>query len=343
MTSTFRTPRANPLVALLALLLVATMPGGARAGDTFYYVGYGMVQVIDGERDAIVADIPVPGWLRESEFSPDGRFLYVVAKRHLIHKIDLARNVLVGTVDVAGDGWERFIYGFDVAPDGATAWVNLLSRRTARGEVVVAPPRLAQVDLATGRIRRSIETPWSSATLVSVDRGRRVYVIGKDIFEFDVSGEQMQRTGTYPMFEKGWNILPMWDNTRDNGGVFIGNYYTAGAMGLLFIDTATGEISDTLLDGAPAFAYSVMRSPDGKRAYAVMDELTVIDLETRSYAATVPVPQGTNYAINVASDGSKIYVAGGGATTTVFDADSLQVVTVLQMETDGMDLKRLTR
>lgn len=343
MKNPLRTPRVHLIAGLLVTLLTGIMPADTLAEDTFYYVGYSMVQVIDGSRDTIIADIPAPGWLRESEFSPDDRFLYVVAKRHLIHKIDLARNEVVHTIDVTGGGWDRFIYGFDIAPDGRTAWVNLVSRRAVKGEVEVKPPQLAQIDLANGQILRSIETPWSSVTLVSVDRARSIYVIGKDIVKFDVSGEEIKRADTYPMFDKGWNILPMWDNSRDNDGVFMTNYYTADAMGLLSIDTRSGEITATPLDGPPAFAYSVMRSPDQKKVYAVMDELIVIDLETRSYESIIPVPQGSNYAINVSSDGTKIYVAGGGSTVTVFDAGTLQAVKVLQMETDGMDFKRLTR
>jgi DNA-binding beta-propeller fold protein YncE len=113
-------------------------------------------------------------------------------------------------------------------------------------------------------------------------------------------------------------------------------------MGLVSIDSNTGEITDTPLDGPPVFAYSVVRSPDKKKAYAVMDELTVIDLETRSYGPIIPIPDGTCYAINVSSDGKKIYTAGAGATTTVFDAESLKPIKVLQMETDGMDFRRLT-
>ena len=136
--------------------------------------------------------------------------------------------------------------------------------------------------------------------------------------------------------------MPLWDNTRENGGVFFVNYYTPEIMGLVSIDTHSGEISDIPLDGVPVFAYSVMRSVDKKKIYAVMDELTVIDLETRTYEASIPVPGGTNYAINVSSDGNKIYVAGGGSSTTVYDAKSLKPVKVLQMETDGMDFRRLT-
>jgi DNA-binding beta-propeller fold protein YncE len=333
---------------VITTLLVVMSAQTAQAKDIFYYIGYGIIQVIDGDTDAIVADIPVDGWLREVEFSADQKFLYVVAKRHLIHKIDLDQKRVVSTIDVGGDGWDRFIYGFDLAPDGKSAFVNLLSRTTDQGEAVVKSPQLAQIDLEDGHIQRSIDVPWGSVSLVRVKNGNgvknstHIYVIGKDIVKVDVSGKEMKHIGVYPMFEKGWNILPLWDNTMDNGGVFIGNYYTADIMGLVSIDTNNGEITDTPLDGPPVFAYSVMRSPDKKKVYAVMDELIVIDLETRSYEAVVPVPAGTNYAINVSSDGKKIYVSGGGSTTTVFDAESLTPITVLQMESDGMDFRRLT-
>lgn len=327
----------------IAVVFAGVNTATVWAKDTFYYIGYGLIQVVDGEIDAIVADIPVHGWLRETDFSADGKFLYVTANRHLIHRIDLAEKRVVSTIDVSGGGWDRFIFGFDLAPDGKTAYVNLLSRRTHKGDVVVAAPVLAQIDLEDGSILRSIEMPWSSVSLVSVKNATNIYVIGKDIIKVDVSAEEMQIIGSYPMFDKKWNILPMWDNTKENGGVFIVNYYTPEHMGLVSIDSATGEITDMLINGAPVFAYSVMRSPDKKKVYAVMDELTVIDLETRSYESVTPIPSGTNYAINVSSNGKKIYVSGGGATTTVFDAESLQPIKVLQMKTDGMDFRRLTK
>ena len=330
------------ILLAVAAVLMGINAGNAVAKDVFYYIGYQTIQVIDGDSDAIVADIPVDGWLRETGFSADKKFLYAVAKRHLILKIDLAEQRVVSTIDVGDQGWDRFIYGFDLAPDGKTAYVNLLSRTTKRGEAVVATPLLAQIDLADGRIMRSIEVPWGSVALVSVKDSTNIYVIGKDIVKIDVSGDLMKLIGTYPMFEKGWNILPLWENTMENGGVFIGNYYTPEIMGLVSIDTKSGEITDTPIEGPPVFAYSVIRSPDKKKVYAVMDELTVIDLATRSYEAVIPVPEGTNYAISVSSDGKKIYVSGGGSTTTVYDAKSLKPIKVLQMESDGMDFRRLT-
>jgi DNA-binding beta-propeller fold protein YncE len=333
---------------LIAVVFAVMNSATVWAKDTFYYIGYGMIQVVDGDSDSIVADIPVDGWLRETDFSADKKFLYAVGKRHLIHKVDLAEKRVVSTIDVGDVDWDRFIYGFDLAPDGNSAFVNLLARTTRKGEAVVAAPVLAQIDLEDGRILRSIEVPWGSASLVTVKNGNgvknatNVYVIGKDIVKVDVSGEEMTIIGTYPMFEKKWNILPLWDNTMENGGVFMVNYYTPEFMGLVSIDSDSGEIIDTPLDGAPVFAYSVMLSPDKKKVYAVMDELTVIDLETRSYEHAIPIQGGTNYAVNVSSDGRKVYVSGGGSTTTVFDAGSLKPIKVLQMETDGMDFRRLT-
>lgn len=333
--------RKNTLPVIATVLLGMNVQN-AVAKDIFYYLGSGMIQVIDGDTDAIVADIAVDGWIRAAQFSADKKFLYVVAKRHLVHKIDLAANEVVSTVDINRGGWERFIYGFELGANGKSAYVNLLARRTEKGEAVVAEPMLAEIDLDNGRILRDIEVPWGSATLTSVKNASSIFVVGKDIVKVDVSGKEMKVTGTYPMFEKQWNFLPFWSYTMENGGVFMANYYTPEIMGLLSIDTHTGEIVDTPLDGPPVFAYSVIRSPDTKKAYAVMDDLTVIDLQSRSYGPIIPVPTGTCYGINVSSDGKKIYVSGAGATTTIFSAESLKPIKVLQMETDGMDIKRLT-
>ena len=334
--------RRTFLIAAVTALAVGLVSFQASAKDLFYYIGNGVIQVIDGDTDDIVADIPAEGWLRESALSPDKRYLYVTARRHLIHKVDLKANKVVQTLDVSGGGWDRFIYGFDVAPDGKTAYASIRARTTEGGEVVVKPPRLSQLDLATGKVLRTLELPWDAATLTTVRDGRMVYVIGKDLYKIDVSGDQMRLVETYPMYEKQMNFLPFWNYAWENGGVFMANYYTPELMGLLAIDKKTGEIRDTPLNGIPVFAYSVIYSPDKKKAYGVMDELNVIDLETKTYESITVNHRGTCYGINVSSDGSKVYVGGGGSTVTVFDARTLRPLKVLQMATDGMDLRRVT-
>lgn len=328
------------LVGIAALLAAA--PGRpVQAKDRFYHLGLGMIEVIDGDRDAVVGKIPLQGWLRESAVTPDRKFLYVTASRHLIHKVSLADDKLVGTVDVSGDGWDRFVFGLSIADDG-TAYAGLMSRTTRDGEAVVGPPVVAQLDLATGKIVRSVEVPWGVAQVVPVQGGRRVYAVGKDLYKIDATGDALKIVETVPMFDKKWNILPFWDYTWENGGVAAMHYYGPEKMGVLTVDQKTGDITDTPIDGDPVLAYSVIVTPDRKRAFAVMDDLNVIDLERKRYVEIVPLKQGTSYGVNLSRDGKKIYVGSGGASVTVIDARTLKPLKVVKLTTDGWDIRRVT-
>jgi DNA-binding beta-propeller fold protein YncE len=328
------------LPALAALLCIAASPPVA-AGDRYYHMGYGMIQVIDGDTDTIVADIPIKGATRDTDVTSDRRFMYVATNRHLVHKVDLAQNRVVSTADVKADGWDRVMFGFVLAQDGATGYGAFMSRRADKGEVFIGKPVVAQFELDTGRILRSVEVPWGIAHLVSVRDGKGIYAFGQDLYKIDTTGAELKVVETVPMFDKGINMLPFWDYAFDNGGIASMNYYTATAMGVMLVDQRTGAIDDIVLKGDPAMAYSVVLAPDRRKAYAVMDDLTEIDLAKKTYLRSVPIAEGTCYGVNVSSDGRKVYVGGGGSTLTVYDAQTLKPIKVLQMASDGMDVRRL--
>jgi DNA-binding beta-propeller fold protein YncE len=333
--------RWAPLILGTVLATGLGLAPRADAGDRYYYMGYGVVQVIDGDTDTIVADIPVKGAVRNVDLSADRKFLYVTSNRHLVHKVDLAQNRVVSTADVKSDGWDRVMFGFVLAPDGRTGYGAFMSRRADRGEVFIGKPVVAQFELDTGKLVRSVEVPWGVAHLVSVRDGRSIYAFGQDIYKIDTTGPELRVVETQPVLDKGMNLLPFWDYTFDNGGVASMNYYTEKYMGLLLVDQKTGVIDDLVLKGDPAMAYSVVLAPGRKLAYAVMDDLTEIDLAKKTYLRSVPIAEGTCYGVNVSSDGRKVYVAGGGSTLTVYDAKTLKPLKVLQMASDGMDLRRI--
>jgi len=332
----------TPGLVAIAAALAAAWGRPAQARDRLYHLGQGMIEVIDGERDAVAARIEVRGWMREAALTSDRKFLYVTASRHLIHKLSLADDKLVATVDVSGDGWERFIFGFAIGPDDRTAYAAMMSRTTRDGEAVVGAPVVAQIDLASGKILRSVEVPWGIAQIVAVKGGQQIYAFGKDLYKIDAAGGELRLVETVPMFDKKWNLLPLWNYTWENGGRAAANYYTPEIMGILVVDQKTGDVTDIPIQGDPVLAYSVVLAPDGKTAYAVMDDLTVIDLEGRKVRKAVPLRQGTNYAVNFSADGKKVYVGSGGATLTVFDAATLRPLKVVKLATDGMDLRRVT-
>jgi DNA-binding beta-propeller fold protein YncE len=331
---------------LLALLAFAagglTTAASAQPRDYFYYLGYQVIQVVDGQTDTIVADVPLKGFVREVDLSADRRYLYVATSRHIIHKLDLEGHRIVSTIDLNRDGWEYLMYGFALDADGKTAWGALMSRSTSRGEPVIGKPMVAQFDLADGRILRSVEVPWGVAHLVRV-KGGILYAVGQDLFKIDTNSPEPRIVQTRPMFDKGMNILPFWEYPWENGDQMVAAYYTPTAMGMLRIDQTSGEVSEELFKGDPVMAYSVVLSPDRKTGYAVMDDINVLDMDKRVVTKSVPLEEGTSYGVNISSDGSKLYVGAGGATLSIYDTKSLRLLKVLHMASDGMDVRRLRR
>ena len=217
-----------------------------------------------------------------------------------------------------------------------------MSRKTAAGEVVIGAPVVAQVSLETGKILRQVEVPWGVAKVIVVKGGQAVYALGQDLYKIDASGADLKITETMPMFEKKWNILPLWEYSAESDGLAAMNYYTPELMGLLTVDVKTGEIGDIPLKGDPVLAYSIVMSPDRKKAYGVMDDLSVIDVVQKTYGPAIPIKEGTSYGVVTSADGKKIYAGAGGSSVAIFDAATLKKLKVLHMASDGMDLRRVT-
>lgn len=329
-------------VFLAALLLSTTvLCERAEAKDLIFHMGNEMIQVIDTDNDAIT-NIPIEGAARDSVFSADKKFLYLTGSRRNIQKLDLQKMQIVSNIKVEEKGWERFIYGLAVTQDDKTAYVNVFSRKTDGGEVVIDPPQVLQINLADGKILRSIEVPVGIISLALVENDTKLYAVGQDIYTIDITAKQMKIVDTISMFDKGMNAFALWHYTAENDGVWLSPYYSAEGMGLLSIDTKSGKVDMTMLQGEPPFAYNAIYSPDKTTAYAVMDEVAVIDLKTRTYTKIVPIPEGTCYGVMPTSDGKKLYAGAGGPTITVFDVATMRPIKVLQMETDGMGLRKLT-
>lgn len=138
------------------------------------------------------------------------------------------------------------------------------------------------------------------------------------------------------------NALAIWDNSSPGDhGIFTSPYYTPTGIGYFFIDRNTGKI-DMLAGKDVWFEYSTTLSPDKKFLYGVMDELIKMDAATGETIKVVPVAQGTCYAINITSDGKKLYVGPAGADVSVYDAQTLELLGVIPLYGDGVVAHRLS-
>ena len=302
----------NKMFIMLGIVAISLLAGvvQSQAKELIFNLGYGKIQVIDVATDELLPDIEMKGWGREAAFSADKKFMYVTASRHMIHKIDLQQMKVVNTIDMHYGGWQRFVFGMDLAEDGKTAYVHLFSRATNKGEAVVGPPMVAQIDLESGKILRSIEVPFGVCYLAYAKNSQTIYAVGLDVYKIDVSGKEMKTAGIHSMFDKKMNILPLFTYAAENNGVALIPYWIGEAGGLLSIDTNTGKITETPIKN-PMMAYGAVYSPDMKKAYANMDELYVIDLATQTITNTEVIPTGTTFSVMTSADGNKIYLQGG--------------------------------
>ena len=330
-------------LALAAIFLcLSTMAGLAEAKDVFFLAGYDKMFVIDGDKDELIKEIPVEGFLRGMAITKDKKFAYANGSRRALHKVDLEQGKVVKTLKFDSNGWERLIYGFQVDNQAKTAYLSFFSRKLENGQAYVDSPSIAQVDLNTGEILRSVDIPYGTVTVVLGADGQKVYAVGQDIITIDVSGKDMAIVDTFPMFDKGYNTLPLHDFTDENDGIFLGHYYSPTHMGFMTIDTHTGKITDTPLPGVMAFAYGFTYNADKTKAIGVMDEIYVIDLKTKTMVGEKKIHSGTKFTLNVSSDDKKIYVGGGGSVLAVYDAETLKLIKEIHVSTDGgFDLKRV--
>ncbi|MFA7280621.1 MAG: hypothetical protein WC100_11035 [Sterolibacterium sp.] len=327
------------LMGFMAFCFLALV-GKIEAKELIFNLGYGKVQVIDAEKDQLLPDIDIKGWAREASFSADKNFMYLTASRHWIHKIDLKQMKVVKTIDMHSGGWDRFIFGMELLADGKTAYIHFMSRKASKGEAVVGTPTVAQIDLENGQILRSVDVPWGVGFLALMRDGKMLYAVGQDIIKIDVSGKEMKKVGEHPMFDKKMNILPLFSYAEENNGVALLPYWIGEAGGLLNVDKNSGKITEIPIKGG-MMVYGALYSPDMKKAYANMDELYVIDLATKSITNTEVIPTGTTFAVMTSADGKKLYLQGG-PTITIYDAQTLKVMKVLDMSTDGMLLRRIS-
>jgi len=329
---------------LTALMLCLLAPAASvQAKDMIFHLGYGVLEAIDGETDTVTASIPLKGWTRAYTVLPDDKRMVVTASRRYVHVVDTENLKLEKTLDLHDnkEGWDRFEFGVTSAGDGKTIYAHLQGRRAEGGEAVIAEPMIAQIDLDSGKILRSVKVPRGIFQLLLVKGGKEVYAIGQDLYKIDVSGREMKIAGTHSMFDRGMNIFPLWHYTYENDGYFISPYYNMEGCGMLEIDTHTGEIKESMVQGRVPFVYSFIYSPDRSTIYGGMDEVYKHDAATSTITDHAIIDEGTSFGVMLSSDGKKLY-AGGAGTVSVFDSETLDLIKVLDMETDGMSLIRMT-
>ena len=241
----------------------------------------------------------------------------------------------------------------DISPDGSELFVFQSPVRLLPGEYQVQPTRIAVYDTASGvgaEPIRTFEAPRRTIMLMLSNDGSKLYALSWDIYILDPqTGEEI---GRHPL--RTWDrenysepdvldAWPQWEATD----IFSSPYFAvrtdldpsdgaAYKTGLVTLDLETGEFEAKDFEDTAVIIFSTVVNPVRlNEAYGVYTTLSKIDREQGALLDRIDLDH-TYYAINVASDGSELYVGGTMSDIAVYDTETFEQLGKIEMP-DGAD------
>ena len=282
--------------------------------------------------------------------SPDASTAYVIANHwESVSGIDLDTCEQVFRADFsAGDERVKATFGMDISPDGRELFVFQSPVRLLPGEYQVQPTRIAVYDTTAGigaEPIRTFEAPRRTAILAMSRDGSKLYAVSWDIYVLDPQTGEI--TDTHPV--RNWDrpnysepdvlgLWPQWEVT----GIYTNPYFAvrtdldpedpaAYKTGLLSLDLESGEFSIIDFEDTEVIIFSTVVDPARpNEVYGVYTTLSKIDREQRAVLERIDLDH-TYYAVNVASDGSELYVGGTMDDIAVYDTETLEQLGRIEM------------
>lgn len=333
------------LLSLTAVCCIWGFAAPAVAADFLYVPVSNAVHVIDCSTDTVIKTIQAyDDYIVTAAHSADGKRYYACGWES-IYAIDTTTNELVDTFNFSSPLSKVAIGAFGVSNDGGKFYLaaNIVKKKQNVPRLNVLPPQLVVYDIKKRKILRSYEIPQGVIGVFPVRKDSdSLILMGLDVHKLNLKNGKLEELVGCLNPEEGEEKKNMsFANTNTSPGdhgLVAAPYYTmseAGpGMGYIVVDTNTGK-ARTLKGEHPWFEYSVRISPDKKFLYAAMDELIKVDMKTGKTLGYVPLEKGTVYCVAVTSDGKKIYVGPGGPDISVYDAETLQLLGVIELEADG--------
>jgi hypothetical protein len=292
------------------------------------------------DTDEVFAQIATHGIApREIVPSADGRFLFAITDgRSLIEVIDIAGKKVIDSINLSSPGQSVKLFGLAVNPQGDQIFVNVICIDRARDSVRAEEPQIWAVDRTTHQVTKLLQSFLGVHLLIfSPTNARRLYAFGADIYVIDLDMRQIVKTLRFQSNQVpgagslSMSCSPLFDQTnvlscptqrtdpitqREFGG-------------LLNFDLVTAQWDQMDL-GPPVMWDSAVVSPDLTRAYAVWNELYVVNLAQRRVMTVKDLPM-TEGSVTISRDGKKLYVSDGSPSILIFDANTLSPLKTISL------------
>jgi hypothetical protein len=341
--------RRAGLVLAAAILAFGPQPGeAAPPADPkesrlhLFGIWPNRLRLFDEATEEFVADISLKyGAATNSTHSPDfSKFYFVTDRMEAVEVVDLKKKAVVDTVKLSAQSRQIRILNVAVNPAGTLLYLTATPVTLEIDRFVPEEQEIFVYDLEAKTLKDSLKLPkevqpggFRPNIQFSPD-GNSMFLFGRDIYEVRVSDNQIASTIklSKPILA-GYGPMRGARMTEEAPGIFYGIYRTQDPfmkktmLGVLSVDLVKKEVESFEL-GPEVKVGLFALSADHKRAYAGVEELVSIDMESRRILKRVQgVEQGrTNNSLLVSADGKKLYVSGVGDLLKIYDAETLEHV-----------------
>jgi quinohemoprotein amine dehydrogenase beta subunit len=352
----------RPAACTLMLSCLSLAAGGAAPGLAKDYLLTGAkpdkLVLVDPAARKIekTCDVPDAGTgLLTIVPSPDASTAYTITNHwESVSGINLDTCEQVFRADFSsGDERVKAPFAMDISPDGRELFVVQSPVKLLPGEYQVQPTRIAVYDTASGvgaEPVRTFESPRRIIMLMMSNDGSKLYALSWDLYVLDPqTGEEI---GRHPL--RTWDranyaepdvldAWPQWDATdivstpyfvmRTDADPDAAEAYKTG---LVTLDLETGAFETKDFENTEVIIFSTVVNPVRlNEVYGVYTTLSKIDRERGEVLDRIELDH-TYYAVNVASDGSELYVGGTMGDIAVYDTESFEQLGKIEMP-DGAD------
>jgi quinohemoprotein amine dehydrogenase beta subunit len=337
------------------LLLVGTLAPATSVAKEYLLTGQkpNRLVLVDPKARAVerVYELPdsAPGPLTITP-SPDGQIAYVIVNRwESVTGIDLNTGEEVFRADFSSpDRRVKAIFGMDISPDGKELFIYQSPVKLGLGEYEVEDTYIAVYDTGSGVGTQPVRTfpaPRRTPILISSTDGTKLYALNWNLTVLDpktgaVIGEHKIRNWDRPNYSEPdvLDIWPQWEQTQ----VFSSPYYAvrtdldpndpaAYKTGLLTLDLETDEFRVQDFEDTSVVIFSSVINPANRdEAFTVYTTLTKVDLDKGEVVKRIDLDH-TYYSINIAADGSEVYVGGTMDDIAVYSTKDLERIGTIKL------------
>lgn len=356
-------------VALLAILLVlgacskeatdSATPASAGPQTRDYMVTVSrpnILNLIDLHSNTLIRQCELPGSAAPGTLvvSPDREIAYVLADGFGdVFGIALDSCELVfSTNQSQGDIRVKSIGSIAISPDGREIYTHQNRVQLLRDRYQLQEPQIAVFDTSAGldtQPVRSFDGP-RQVTIMATDAKGSLYLGGPDIYRMDVTTgdyeialasrslddpaySQRDVLTVWPLGEVNDELIRMYSAARYRGES--GDLDNADWIwGYEVVDLKTGETEDRDFGPLEVVLFTGMRRPGHlDKMYGVLTQLKEFDVPSQSVTRTIEL-EHTYYCINFSTDGSRLYLSGALSDVAVYDANTLDKITNVQLSGD---------